>query len=58
MDLLLISNIFVSHYVYVKDFNRLSFNKIKNKNKKYFCKSCLECFSSENVLKEKKKIAC
>ena len=26
--------------------------KQKNRNKKYFCKCCLQCFSSENVLKE------
>ena len=26
------------------------FSKTKNKNKKWFCKSCLQCFSSENVL--------
>ena len=26
------------------------FYKTKNKNKKWFCRSCLECFSSENVL--------
>ena len=39
MDLLLVSN----HYVYVKDFNRLVFNRSKNKNKKWFCKSCLQC---------------
>ena len=37
MDLLLISNGFVSHYLYIKDFNRFMFNKTKNKNKKYFC---------------------
>ena len=23
---------------------------IKNENKKWFCKSCLQCFSSENIL--------
>ena len=46
MDLLLISN----HYVYIKDFNRLMFNKSKNKNEKWFCKSCLQCFSSKKVL--------
>ena len=56
LDLLLISNDFTSHYVYIKDFNRLMFNKSKNKNKKYFCKSCLQCFSSEKVLNEYKKI--
>ena len=50
IDLLLISNGFTNHYVYIKDFNRLMFNKTKNKNKKYFCKSCLQCFSSEKVL--------
>ena len=55
LDLLLVSNNFVSHYVYIKDFNRLMFNKTKNKNKKYFCKNCLQCFSSENVLNEHKK---
>ena len=48
LDLLLISN----HYVYIKDFNRLMFSKTKNKNKKYFCKSCLQCFSSEKVLED------
>ena len=26
------------------------FHKTKNKNKKWFCKSCLQCFSSKNVL--------
>ena len=26
------------------------FPKTKNKNKKWFCKSCLQCFSSESVL--------
>ena len=26
------------------------FHNTKNKNKKWFCKNCLQCFSSENVL--------
>ena len=30
------------------------FLKTRNKNKKYFCKSCLQCFSSKNVLTEHK----
>ena len=29
--------------------------KQKNKNKKYFCKCCLQCFSSEKVLIEQKE---
>ena len=44
IDLLLISNGFTNHYVYIKDFNRLMFNKIKHKGRKYFCKSCLQGF--------------
>ena len=52
--LLLIDN-FKSHYVYIKDFDRFMFHKTKNKNKKHFCKSCLQCFSSTNVLTENKK---
>ena len=55
MDLLLISNNFTLQYVYIKDFNRLMFNKTKHKGKKYFCKSCLQCFSSEKVLIEHKE---
>ena len=33
-DLLLISNEFKSHYVYIKDFDRFMFNKTKNRCKK------------------------
>ena len=50
MDLLLLTENDKSHYVYIKDLNRSMFHKTKNKNKKWFCKSCLKCFSSENVL--------
>ena len=50
IDLLLLINENKSHYVYIKDFDRFMFHKTKNKNKKWFCKSCLQCFSSENVL--------
>ena len=32
------------------------FQKTKSKNKKYFCKSCLQCFSSKNVVTEHKKV--
>ena len=55
MDLLLVSSDFTSHYVYIKDFNRLMFKNARYKGKKYFCKSCLQCFSSEKVLKEHKE---
>ena len=34
----------------------LCFTKQRIKTKKYFCKSCLRCFSSKNVLTEHKKV--
>ena len=55
MDLLLILQENKSHYVYIKDFDRFMFNKSKNKNKKYFCRCCLPCFTKEDVLIEHKK---
>ena len=50
MDLLLLINDDKSHNVYIKYFNTFMFHKTKNKNKKWFCRSCLQCFSSEQVL--------
>ena len=50
MDLLLLIDDDKSHYVYIKDFDRFMFHKTKNKNKKWFCRNCLQCFSSENIL--------
>ena len=55
MNLLLISDKFKSHYVYIKDFDRYMFNKTKYNGKKYFCKNCLQCFSSEKILSEHKE---
>ena len=50
MNLLLLIDDDKSHYMYIKDFHRFMFHQTKNKNKKWFCKSCLLCFSSESVL--------
>ena len=52
---MLISNENKSHYGYIKYFNTLMCNKTKNKNKKYFCKCCLQCLSSREVLIEHKE---
>ena len=57
MDLLLIINESKSRYMYVKDFDRFMFHKTKNKNKKYFFKSCLQCFSNKNVLTKHKEVS-
>ena len=56
MDLLLVIDKNKSHYVYIKGFDRYMFHKTKNENKKYFCKSCLQCISSKNVLTQHKKV--
>ena len=39
----------------LKIFDRFMFHKTKIKNKKWFCKSCLQRFSSENVLAKHKE---
>ena len=39
-----------SHCVCIEDFDRVMFHKTKNKNKKWFSRSCLQCFSSKNIL--------
>ena len=36
--------------MYIKDLDRFIFQKTKNENKKWFCGSCLQCFSRESVL--------
>ena len=41
IDLLFLIEDDKSQYVYIKDFNTFMFHKTKNKNKKWFCKSCL-----------------
>ena len=55
MDFLLSIDDDKSHYVYIKDFDRFMFHKTKNRNKKWLCKSCLQSFSSENVLTKHKE---
>ena len=56
MDLLHLIDNEKSHYMYIKDFNRFMFYRTKTKNKTWFCKSCLQIFSSENVLIKHKGI--
>ena len=50
IDLLLLIDDDKSHYVYIKDFDRFMFQKTKNKSRKWFCRSCLQCFNRESVL--------
>ena len=56
MDLLLLIDDDKSHYVYIKDSGRFVFHKTKNKNKKWFCGSYLQCFGSENLLTKYRRL--
>jgi len=51
MDLLLISKKEKQHYCLIKDFNRFMYNQTKHEHKKQFCRYCLQCFSTDVVLK-------
>ena len=53
-ELLLITEDDNKHYVLIKDFNRFMFNQTKHEHRKHFCMYCLQCFSSEEVLKNHK----
>ena len=55
MNVLTIHELNKFHYVYIKDFNRLMYNKTKHKEKKWFCMRCLQYFSSQNVLNKHKE---
>ena len=44
-----------SHYVLIKDFNRLMYSKTKDQNKKHHCMSCLQSFTKEEILNQHKK---
>ena len=46
-----------THYVLIKDFNRLMFNFTKHKGKKHFCMNCLQCFYS-NASLAKHRVYC
>ena len=46
----LLKHYVLKHYVFIKDFNKLMFSKTKHKNKKHFCMSCLQNFSTKEIL--------
>ena len=55
VDLLVTSNSGTNHYVWIKNFDRLCSNVTKDKAKKFFCKRCLQHFSSESNLQKHKE---
>ena len=42
------------HYIWIKDFDKLCFSQTEHKVKKHFCKNCIQCFSSKEVLEKHK----
>ena len=55
LNLLLITEKDKSHYVFIKDFNRLMFSRTKHKDKKHYYMSGLQNFTTEEILSNHKK---
>ena len=55
LNVLLISNEEKSHYVFIKDFNWLRYSKTKYKDRKHFCMSCLQNFTTKEILNKHKE---
>ena len=55
LNLLLITQENKSHYVLIKDINRLMYSKTKDQHKKDHCISCLQSFTKEEILNQHKK---
>ena len=55
LNLLLITEKDKFHNAFIKDFNRLMFLRTKHKDKKHYCMSCLQKFTSEEILSNHKK---
>ena len=47
LNVLLISNGEKSHYAFIKDFNRLMYSRTKHKDRKHFCMSCFQNFTTK-----------
>ena len=56
LDLLLVIDENKPHYVYIKDFLTDLYSTKQRIEKKNFCKTYLQCFSSKNVLTEHKEV--
>ena len=55
LNLLLITEQGKSHYVFIKDFNRLMFSRTNHIDKKHHCMSWLQSFTTEEILSNHKK---
>jgi hypothetical protein len=50
VDLLYTENEETSHYVLIKDFNKLNCKITKHKNKQHFCRWCIQHFTTKKFL--------
>ena len=57
IDLLITEEVEKNHYEWIKDFDKLNYRQTARKEKKHFCKNCIQCFSSKEIL-EKHKSDC
>ena len=55
LNLLLITKKGKSHCVFIRDFNRLKISRTKHNDKKHYCMSCLQNFTTEEKLSNHKK---
>ena len=55
LNVLLISNEEKSHYAFIKDFNRLMYSRTKHQHKKHFYMSCLQNFTTKEILNNHKE---
>ena len=44
-----------NHTVFIKDFNRLMYSRTKHQHKKHFCMSCLQNFTTKEILNNHKE---
>ena len=54
LNLLLITQGEKQHYVFIKDFDKMMYNKTKHQHRKHFCMFCLQCFSTDEILAKHK----
>ena len=55
LNLLLITKGKEQHDVLIKSFNKFMYNQTKRRERKHFCRYCLQCFKSEIVLNNHKE---
>ena len=53
---LIVSEVNSDIKIFIKHFNKLLYNKTKQRLKTFFCMNCLQCFKSLDVLENHRKV--